>query len=72
MLARSAGRAPSFNPGEGWVDLPSLIDLLLAEFRARGGRLVDARAQINVTAGRARGVVTLTDRRSKETPCFSR
>ncbi|TIS57623.1 MAG: FAD-binding oxidoreductase [Mesorhizobium sp.] len=49
-----------FNPGEGWVDLPSLIDLLLSEFRARGGKLVQdaGRVRIDVTGGRARGVVT--------------
>jgi glycine/D-amino acid oxidase-like deaminating enzyme len=49
-----------FNPGEGWVDLPSLVDLLLAEFRARGGKLVQdaGRVRINVTGRRARGVVT--------------
>jgi glycine/D-amino acid oxidase-like deaminating enzyme len=49
-----------FNPGEGWVDLPSLIDLLLAEFRSRGGRLVEGvgRARINVAGGRATGVLT--------------
>lgn len=49
-----------FNPGEGWVDLPSLIDLLLAEFRGRGGRLIEGagRARINVVGGRATGVVT--------------
>ncbi|TIM48992.1 MAG: FAD-binding oxidoreductase [Mesorhizobium sp.] len=49
-----------FNPGEGWVDLPSLIDLLLNEFRSRGGKLVlDAgRVRIVATGGRARGVVT--------------
>ncbi|MEW6631491.1 MAG: FAD-binding oxidoreductase [Pseudomonadota bacterium] len=29
-----------FNAGEGWVDLPSLIDVLLKEFRERGGRVV--------------------------------
>ncbi|TJW30559.1 MAG: FAD-binding oxidoreductase, partial [Mesorhizobium sp.] len=49
-----------FNPGEGWVDLPSLIDLLLNEFRARGGKLVQdaGRVRIDATGGRARGVVT--------------
>ncbi|TJV37076.1 MAG: FAD-binding oxidoreductase, partial [Mesorhizobium sp.] len=48
-----------FNPGEGWVDLPSLIDLLLNEFRSRGGKLVqDAGRVIVATGGRARGVVT--------------
>ena len=48
-----------FNPGEGWVDLPSLIDLLLAEFHARGGRLIAGagRTHITVVGGRATGVV---------------
>ncbi|CAH2394742.1 NAD(P)/FAD-dependent oxidoreductase [Mesorhizobium ventifaucium] len=49
-----------FNPGEGWVDLPSLIDLLLNEFRSRGGKLVQdaGRVRIVATGGRASGVVT--------------
>ncbi|MER8379541.1 FAD-binding oxidoreductase [Mesorhizobium sp. M0189] len=49
-----------FNPGEGWVDLPCLIDLLLNEFRSRGGKLVQnaGRVRIDATGGRARGVVT--------------
>ncbi|MFT4181783.1 MAG: FAD-binding oxidoreductase [Rhizobium sp.] len=49
-----------FNPGEGWVDLPSLIGLLAEEFVALGGEIVtDAgRATINVEEGRARGVTT--------------
>ncbi|MER9131101.1 FAD-binding oxidoreductase [Mesorhizobium sp. M0768] len=49
-----------FNPGEGWVDLPSLISLLLNEFRSSGGKFVrDAgRVRIDATGGRARGVVT--------------
>ncbi|RWO92626.1 FAD-binding oxidoreductase [Mesorhizobium sp.] len=49
-----------FNPGEGWVDLPSLIDLLLSEFRSRGGKLVQdaGRVRIVATGGRARGVIT--------------
>jgi glycine/D-amino acid oxidase-like deaminating enzyme len=29
-----------FNPGEGWVDLPSLIDLLVKDFTALGGTVV--------------------------------
>src|SRR4051812_41811907 len=29
-----------FNPGEGWVDLPSLIDVLLAEYTALDGKFV--------------------------------
>lgn len=47
-----------FNPGEGWVDLPSLIAFLAVEFEGRGGQLVNAagRANVTVTAGRATGV----------------
>ncbi len=49
-----------FNPGEGWVDLPSLIRLLVQEFQDRGGRLVtDAgAARVIVEGGRAVGVAT--------------
>lgn len=49
-----------FNPGEGWVDLPSLIGVLAEEFLSLGGEIVtDAgRATINVEGGRARGVWT--------------
>ncbi|MER9947725.1 FAD-binding oxidoreductase [Mesorhizobium sp. M0047] len=49
-----------FNPGEGWVDLPSLIEILIAEFVARGGQLVtDAgSAAVTVVNGRATGVTT--------------
>ena len=49
-----------FNPGEGWVDLPSLIGVLAEEFKALGGEIVtDAgRATVNVEAGRACGVTT--------------
>ena len=49
-----------FNPGEGWVDLPSLIGVLAEEFVALGGEIVtDAgRATIDVEDGRARGVTT--------------
>ncbi|NLR97935.1 FAD-binding oxidoreductase [Rhizobium sp. P38BS-XIX] len=49
-----------FNPGEGWVDLPSLIDVLAKEFRALGGEVItDAgRATIDVRDGRACGVTT--------------
>jgi len=54
-----------FNAGEGWVDLPSLIDVLLGEFMKRGGRLVtDAgRAVVTAAAGRATGVVTASGAR---------
>jgi glycine/D-amino acid oxidase-like deaminating enzyme len=47
-----------FNPGEGWVDLPSLINVLLEEFTALGGQSVThaGRASVNSTAGRVTGV----------------
>ena len=49
-----------FNPGEGWIDLPSLIAVLADEFKALGGEVVtDAgRAEVDVLNGRARGVTT--------------
>lgn len=47
-----------FNPGEGWVDLPSLIEILSQEFVQRGGRLVTnaGLAKVTVADGRATGV----------------
>lgn len=53
-----------FNPGEGWVDLPSLIGVLIAEFLERGGELVtDAgKAAVTLTNGRATGVATADGR----------
>jgi glycine/D-amino acid oxidase-like deaminating enzyme len=49
-----------FNPGEGWVDLPKLIGVLLAEFAERGGTLVtdSGRASVVVEGGRALGAST--------------
>lgn len=49
-----------FNPGEGWVDLPSLIKVLLDEFTGRGGVVVtDAgAARVVVENGRAVGAAT--------------
>jgi glycine/D-amino acid oxidase-like deaminating enzyme len=49
-----------FNAGEGWVDLPSLMRHLMAEFVRRGGRVLEnaGRAAVIVEAGRARGVTT--------------
>ena len=49
-----------FNPGEGWVDLPSLIEVLVDEFVSRGGSLAThaGRASVTVKAGRVTGVVT--------------
>ena len=54
-----------FNPGEGWVDLPSLIAVLAAEFAERGGKTVtDAGyASVTVEGGRATGVTTASGRR---------
>ncbi|MER8577106.1 FAD-dependent oxidoreductase, partial [Mesorhizobium sp. M1374] len=48
------------NPGEGWVDLPSLIEILIAEFVARGGQLVTEAgcATVMIVDGRATGVTT--------------
>ena len=49
-----------FNPGEGWVDLPALIGMLLKEFSALGGMLVTEQgaARILVEGGRAVGAET--------------
>ncbi|APO77851.1 FAD dependent oxidoreductase protein (plasmid) [Rhizobium etli 8C-3] len=51
-----------FNPGEGWVDLPTLIGVLLEEFSARGGTLVtdQGAARVLVEGGRALGAETAT------------
>jgi len=49
-----------FNPGEGWVDLPSLIQLLLKEFQALGGQVIveAGKATVDIKSGRATGVST--------------
>ncbi len=49
-----------FNPGEGWVSLPHLIEFLMDEFKHRGGELVThaGRTSVQVTDGRAIGVTT--------------
>ncbi|SEQ39370.1 FAD-binding oxidoreductase [Arthrobacter sp. OV608] len=49
-----------FNPGEGWVSLPDLIDFLMEEFHARGGELVlnAGKASVMVEGGRTSGVET--------------
>jgi glycine/D-amino acid oxidase-like deaminating enzyme len=54
------GYGAIFNPGEGWVDLPSLIDLLVKEFTGLGGEVVaDAGPATVRTAGdRVTGVRT--------------
>jgi len=42
-----------WNPGEGWVDLPSLVEVLVAELRAYGGEVVvgagPARLEVGAT-----------------------
>lgn len=49
-----------FNPGEGWVDLPLLIEHLLGEFRAAGGTVHEnvGRATVETSNGRASGART--------------
>ncbi|SDO17218.1 Glycine/D-amino acid oxidase [Nakamurella panacisegetis] len=49
-----------FNPGEGWVDLPSLIALLAQRFRAAGGEILENRgdASVEVRGDRVRAVHT--------------
>ncbi|MBT9369968.1 FAD-binding oxidoreductase [Rhizobium sp. CSW-27] len=54
-----------FNPGEGWVDLPVLIGLLLQEFSALGGVLVtdQGAARVILENGRATGALTASGNR---------
>ncbi len=54
-----------FNPGEGWVDLPSLCGHLIEEFRALGGTVVtDAgRAEVILENGRAVGAAAADGRK---------
>lgn len=54
-----------FNPGEGWVDLPVLIGMLLEEFSALGGVVVtdQGAAKVLVEGGRAIGAETATGER---------
>jgi glycine/D-amino acid oxidase-like deaminating enzyme len=54
-----------FNPGEGWVDLPVLIGLLLREFSSLGGALVtdQGAARAVIEGGRAVGAETATGQR---------
>jgi glycine/D-amino acid oxidase-like deaminating enzyme len=49
-----------FNPGEGWVSLPDLVEFLMEEFHERGGRLVlnAGKSSVVVAGGRAVGVET--------------
>lgn len=54
-----------FNPGEGWVDLPALIDFLLKEFASLGGVLVtdQGAASVLMQGGRAKGAQTTAGNR---------
>lgn len=49
-----------FNPGEGWVSLPDLVNFLMEEFHSLGGRLVLNAGKVSVTVdgGKAAGVET--------------
>lgn len=53
-----------FNPGEGWVDLPAMIGLLLKEYSELGGVLVtdQGAARALIEGGRAVGAETATGR----------
>lgn len=52
--------AAVFNPGEGWVSLPHLVDHLMKEFVALGGALITNAGKSRVLAadGKARGIAT--------------
>jgi glycine/D-amino acid oxidase-like deaminating enzyme len=49
-----------WNPGEGWVDLPSLVQFLIKDFLGHGGRLVTnaGRCTVRTHAGAVAGVAT--------------
>jgi glycine/D-amino acid oxidase-like deaminating enzyme len=49
-----------WNPGEGWVDLPSLIDYLATELVGAGGELITnaGEASVSTGAGRVTGIRT--------------
>ena len=49
-----------WNPGEGWVDLPSLVQFLIKDFLERGGQLITSAGQctVRVHAGSITGVIT--------------
>jgi glycine/D-amino acid oxidase-like deaminating enzyme len=58
LNAEALAETSVYNPGEGWVSLPHLIDHLMAEFARRGGvlRAHAGRAEVIVEDGRAAGV----------------
>ena len=57
--------AAIFNPGEGWVSLPHLVEFLMEDFHRLGGELAlhAGAADVVVRGGRAVGVVTQGGRR---------
>lgn len=58
--ARAVLEKAIFNPGEGWVSLPDLVNHLMEEFHALGGQLVLNAGKVSVTVdgGLATGVET--------------
>ncbi|MBP2463865.1 glycine/D-amino acid oxidase-like deaminating enzyme [Rhizobium sp. PvP014] len=50
-----------FNPGEGWVNLPTLIDIMVQQFTALGGQVIShaGKASVDIKGGRATGVSTV-------------
>jgi len=54
-----------FNPGEGWVDLPSLMNVLVDELVSLGGEVVTnaGKASADLSGGRVTGIVTGDGRR---------
>jgi glycine/D-amino acid oxidase-like deaminating enzyme len=49
-----------WNPGEGWVDLPSLVQFLIRDFVERGGQLITGagKCSLQCKADSVRGVAT--------------
>ncbi|MGT2461749.1 NAD(P)/FAD-dependent oxidoreductase [Sinomonas atrocyanea] len=58
LNAEALAETSVYNPGEGWVSLPHLIDHLMAEFTRRGGVLQAhaGPAEVIIEDGRAAGV----------------
>jgi glycine/D-amino acid oxidase-like deaminating enzyme len=58
--AAIADEGALFHPGEGWVDLPTLMAELVQRLRARGGSVVEdaGRASVTMNGGRAAGIQT--------------
>jgi glycine/D-amino acid oxidase-like deaminating enzyme len=58
--AAAVAEVAIFNPGEGWVSLPELIEFLMQEFKQLGGELIThaGKAAVVVTDGRATGFAT--------------